>query len=51
VAQVDRDLERRLKQPAPFGFFYAKVRGLVGFGEFHAQALDAEGRVIGTAGT
>lgn len=50
VAQVDQDLQRRLEQPVPFGFFYAKVHGLVGFGEFHVQALDVEGRVIGTVG-
>lgn len=50
VAQVDGELQRRLGQPAPFGFFYAKVRGLIPFGAFRAQALDASGRVIGTAG-
>jgi hypothetical protein len=47
VGQVDGDLQRRLKQPAPFGFFYAKVRGALRFGAFHAQALDAGGNVIG----
>jgi hypothetical protein len=50
VAQVDGDLQQRLGQPVPFGFFYAKVHGVVGFGEFHAQALDAEGKIVGTAG-
>lgn len=55
VAQVDGDLQRRLKQPAPFGFFYARVRGVVRFGvvrfgAFRAQALDSSGTVSGTAG-
>jgi len=50
VAQVGGDLQNRLKQPAPFGFFYARVRGVMPFGAFKAQALDAEGKVIGTAG-
>lgn len=46
VGQVSDDLQKRLKQPAPFGFFYAKVRGLVRFGGFRVQALDASGNVI-----
>jgi hypothetical protein len=50
VTQVNGDLQRRLKQPVPFGFFYAKVRGLVRFGAFKAQALDSSGNVIGVAG-
>jgi len=50
VSQVDGDLQRRLKQPAPFGFFYARVRGLVRFSVFKAQALDSSGNVLGTAG-
>lgn len=50
VAQVGGDLQSRLKQPAPFGFFYARVRGALSLGAFKAQALNAEGKVIGTAG-
>jgi hypothetical protein len=50
VAQVGGDLQNRLKQPAPFGFFYARVRGVMPFGAFKAQTLNAEGKVIGTAG-
>ena len=50
VAQVNGGLQQRLKQPAPFGFFYAKVRGLVPFGAFKIQALDASGNVVETAG-
>jgi hypothetical protein len=49
IGQVDGDLQRRLKQPAPFGFFYAEVRGLVRFRAFKAVALDSSGEVIGTA--
>jgi hypothetical protein len=47
LGQVDGDLQQRLKQPAPFGFFYAKVRGALRLATFHAQALDAAGNVIG----
>jgi hypothetical protein len=50
LGRVDGDLQRRLKQPTPFGFFYAKIRGLVRFSAFKAQALDSSGRVLGTAG-
>lgn len=50
LGRVDGELQRRLKQPAPFGFFYAKIRGLVRFSAFKAQALDSSGRVLGTAG-
>jgi hypothetical protein len=50
IGRVAGDLQRKLKQPAPFGFFYAKVRGLVRFSAFKAQALDPSGNVIGTAG-
>lgn len=50
VGQVAGDLQQRLRQQAPFGFYYATVRGIVRFGRFRAQALDASGRVIGIAG-
>lgn len=50
VSQVDGDLQQRLKQPAPFGFFYARVRGLVRFSAFKVQALDSSGNVLGAAG-
>lgn len=50
IAQVGGDLQGRLRQPAPFGFFYARVRGALPFGAFKAQALNAKGEVIGTAG-
>lgn len=50
VGQADGDLQRRLKQPAPFGFFFGKIRGVIPFGGFRVQALDASGAVIGTAG-
>jgi hypothetical protein len=50
LGRVDCDLHRRLKQPAPFGFFYAKIGGLVRLSAFKAQALDLSGKIIGTAG-
>jgi hypothetical protein len=50
IGRVEGDLQRRLKQPAPFGFFYAEVRGLVQFSTFKLQALDSSGNVIGVVG-
>jgi len=49
VAQVGGRLQQRLDQPAPFGYFNVKVRGLVPFRSFRVQALDAGGQVIGSA--
>lgn len=49
VGQVDGNLQQRLKQPAPFGFFYAKVHGQARFKALYAQALDTDGKVIGRA--
>lgn len=49
VGQVSGDLQQRLKQPAPFGFFYAKVHGQARFRALYAQALDADRHVIGKA--
>ena len=49
LGRVRGDLQKRLRQPTPFGFYYAQVHGLVKFRNFRAEALDAEGKVIGTA--
>jgi hypothetical protein len=43
-------LQQRLGQPAPFGFYYAKVIGHVKFSQVRAEALNAEGEVIGKVG-
>lgn len=51
VAQVGGALQSRLGQPLPFGYFDAKIRGLVPFGGIRAEALDASGQVIGSVGT
>lgn len=48
VAKVDGDLQQKLKQPGPFGYFNVKVRGLVPFKTFRAQAFDANGNLIDT---
>jgi hypothetical protein len=49
VAQVSGKLQQRLGQPGPFGYFDAKIRGLVPLSRVRAQALDASGHVIGSA--
>jgi hypothetical protein len=43
-------LQQRLGQPAPFGFYYAKVTGHVKFSQVRAEALNAEGEVTGKVG-
>lgn len=48
VAQVSGQLQKALKQPAPFGYFVAKVRGLIGLKAFRVQAFDATGHVVGS---
>ena len=50
LGQVNGDLQQRLRQPAPFGFYYAQVKGLVKFRHVRVEALDAEGAVIATRG-
>ena len=47
LGAVGGDLQQRLRQPAPFGFYYARVNGIVSFTQVRAEALDAEGNVIG----
>jgi len=50
IGWVRGDLQQRLGQPAPFGFYYAKVNGLVEFRRFRVEALNSEGEVIGARG-
>lgn len=50
LGRVQGELQRRLRQPVPFGFYYAPVTGLVNFGQVRAEALNAEGEVVGTRG-
>jgi hypothetical protein len=47
VAQVDGELQQRLQEPAPFGVFYAMVRGCVAAKRIRLAALDASGTVLG----
>ena len=48
VAQVSGALQGKLKQPAPFGFFVAKIRGHIRFKTVRATGFDAAGSVIGS---
>jgi hypothetical protein len=48
VAHVDGPLQGKLKQSEPFGYFFAKVRGLVPAKDIHATAYDADGRKVGS---
>jgi hypothetical protein len=49
VAQVSGELQARLKQPAPFGYFVAKIRGSVVRKTLHVRAFDAAGHLIDSA--
>jgi hypothetical protein len=48
VAQVSGRLQRELRQPRPFGYFYVKVRGVVPVKDVTAIAYDPSGQVLGT---
>jgi hypothetical protein len=49
IGHVTAELQNKLKQPALFGYFDAKVRGLVGFARFRARAYDAGGHLLDVA--
>jgi hypothetical protein len=48
VGQVAGELQAKLKQSAPFGYFAAKIHGLVSLKSIRVRALDASGLVIDT---
>lgn len=50
VAQVGGPLQAKLKQPLPFGYFDAKLRGTVPLATIGVEAFDASGQLIGSAG-
>jgi hypothetical protein len=50
VAQVSGELQSRLKQPAPFGYFVAEMRGLPVKGSLRVRALDAQGDTVASRG-
>ena len=50
VAQVAGELQRKLHQPVPFGYFDLTIRGLVPWRSIRVQAYDSAGAVLGTAG-
>lgn len=49
VAQVKYALQQRLKQPAPFGYFVGKIKGLVPMKAIIVRAYDADGNPLGSA--
>jgi hypothetical protein len=51
VAQVAGKLQRRLRQPVPFGYFDLRIRGRVPWHSIRVQAYDSAGAVLGTAGS
>jgi hypothetical protein len=50
VAQVAGELQRRLHQSVPFGYFDLRVRGLVPSHSIGVQAYDDAGAILGSAG-
>jgi hypothetical protein len=50
VAQVAGELQRKLHQAVPFGYFNARVRGLVPWRSIRAEAYDSTGALIGEVG-
>ena len=51
VAHVDGELQRKLRQAEAVGYFTVRVRGIVAARSFRVQAVDHDGRVIGTFST
>ena len=50
VAQVTGSLQHKLHQPAPFGYFDAKIPDLVRFSAIRVRAYDRSGNFVGRAG-
>lgn len=50
IAQVTGELQRKLHQPTPFGYFDLKIGGQVPWRSIRVQAYDGVGAVLGTAG-
>lgn len=50
VAQVAGELQRRLHQPSPFGYFNLRMQGRVPWRSIRVQAYNSAGVVLGTAG-
>lgn len=50
VAQVAGELQRKLHQAVPFGYFNARVRGRVPWRSIRVEAYDSSGAVLDTAG-
>ena len=46
VTQVSGELQERLKQPDPFGYFFAQVKGLISQRVMTVLAFDEEGHLI-----
>lgn len=50
VAQVAGEIQRKLHQPSPFGYFDLRIRGRVPWRSIRVQAYDSAGAVLGTVG-
>jgi hypothetical protein len=48
MGQVSGSLMRELHQETPFGYFFAKVRGVVPLKDIRATAFDAQGHKVGS---
>jgi hypothetical protein len=51
IAQVAGELQRKLHQPVPFGYFDLRIRGLVPWRSIRVQAYDNAGAFLGAAGS
>jgi hypothetical protein len=49
VALVNGELQKSLKQPAPFGYFVTKVRGRIVAKSLQIRAFDKEGHFVGAS--
>jgi hypothetical protein len=49
VTQVRGGLRKKLRQPAPFGYFFAQIKGRVPGSAIEVRAYDAGGNLLGSA--
>lgn len=51
VAQVTGELQHKLHQPVPFGYFNLRIQGRIPWRSIRVQARDSAGAIVGTAGS